>query len=48
MAFEDSYITALGSVASYAIDGTTLTLANAEGATVLTYGAAPPATVEGP
>jgi heat shock protein HslJ len=48
MAFEDQYFAALGLVASYAIDGTALTLANADGATVLNYTASPPATVEGP
>jgi heat shock protein HslJ len=47
-AFEDQYFSALGLVASYAIDGATLSLVDAEGATVLSYAAAPPATVEGP
>jgi heat shock protein HslJ len=48
MALEDQYYSALGLVASYAIDGTGLTLAGADGATVLSYTASPPATVEGP
>src|SRR5262245_18266672 len=48
MALEDQYFAALGLVAGYAIDGSALTLTDADGATVLTYAAAPPATVEGP
>jgi len=48
-AFEQSYLTALGSVASYAIgaDGG-LTLSDSSGKAVLTFVAQPPASVEGP
>lgn len=47
--FEQSYLSALATVASYAIgaDGG-LTLSDASGAAVLTYGATAPASVEGP
>jgi len=48
-AFEQSYLAALATVAAYAIsaDGG-LTLSDASGAAVLTYGAMAPASVEGP
>ena len=48
-AFEQGYLTALGTVAGYAIgaDGD-LTLSDASGTAVLTYGATMPASVEGP
>jgi heat shock protein HslJ len=48
MALEGQYFSALGLVASYAIDGTALTLTDAGGAIVLSYTASPPASVEGP
>jgi heat shock protein HslJ len=46
--FEQSYVTALGTVASYAITDTGLDLSDAAGAVVLSYGATAPASVEGP
>ena len=46
--FESSYLTALASVAGYKEGTGTLDLADASGATVLSYAATAPATVEGP
>ena len=45
---ESSYLAALGNVARYTMTADSLTLANATGGTLLTYGAQAPATVEGP
>jgi heat shock protein HslJ len=48
-AFEQGYLGALATVASYAIDAQgTLTMSDATGAAVLTYAATPPDSVEGP
>jgi heat shock protein HslJ len=47
MAFEQSYLEALGEVASYAVEGATLTLSDGSGAVVLTFAAQSPATLEG-
>ena len=47
-AFEQSYLAALATVASYAIDDGGLTLSDASGETVLTYVPMAPASVEGP
>lgn len=47
-AFEQSYLAALGMVASYAIDGDALTLSDGSGAAVLSYTRGAPASVEGP
>jgi heat shock protein HslJ len=47
MAFEAAYLTALSTVASYTSVGSTLTLMDGTGATVLAFGAAPMPTVEG-
>ena len=46
--FETAYFVALGRVRKYTIDGSTLTLSGENGAALLTYGAAAPASVEGP
>lgn len=47
-AFETSYLTALASVATYAITDTGLDLSDAAGTVVLSFGAEAPASVEGP
>jgi heat shock protein HslJ len=47
-AFESSYLTALASVTTYKEGTGTLDLADKSGATVLSYAATAPATVEGP
>jgi heat shock protein HslJ len=46
--FEQTYLAALATVASYTLDADGLALADASGTTVLTFGAAVPASVEGP
>ncbi len=45
--FEQQYFTALATVASYGIDGQTLTLSDASGSAVLVFQAAPAATIYG-
>ena len=47
-AFETSYLSALATVATYAISDTGLDLSDASGAVVLSFGAEAPASVEGP
>jgi heat shock protein HslJ len=47
-AFEQGYLAALGTVATYAIDGDALTLSDASGTAVLAYSRSAPASVEGP
>ena len=47
-AFETSYLTALASVATYAITDAGLDLSDAAGTVVLSFGAEAPASVEGP
>ncbi len=48
MAFEQSYLAALATVATFAITDAGLNLSDAGGAVVLSYGAQAPSTVEGP
>ena len=47
MTFEQQYLTALGTVTDYSIEGQGLTLLDAAGAEVLVYEAGAPATLEG-